>query len=153
MMVAPDAIAEGNQHGTAVARQIDGTWRAVMLRGASGSGKSDLALRLLDRGWSLVADDRVVLRAGEEDVWASSPPSLAGRLAVAGLGVVKVEFIDEAPLAMLAQLESSPESFPLDSGLRTVCGRAVPVVRLNAFWPSAPLIVEQALGRHAERSA
>ncbi len=77
-------------HATAVA--IEG--EAVLLRGPSGSGKSDLALRLIDGGAQLVADDQTLLRRAGGRVLASAPPAIAGLLEVRGVGVVRVEAAD-----------------------------------------------------------
>ena len=70
-------------HGTCIA--IDGA--GVLLRGPSGCGKSDLALRLIDGGAVLVADDRVSLEARAGDLVASAPDALAGLLEVRGVGI------------------------------------------------------------------
>ena len=63
-------------HASTVA--IDG--RAVLISGPSGSGKSDLALRLLDRGFSLVSDDQTHVRREGDRLIASPPPNIAGKL-------------------------------------------------------------------------
>ena len=71
-------------HATAVA--LDG--QAVLLLGPSGSGKSDLALRLVAAGWRLVADDRVVVTPNGDHLFASAPPRLTGLMEVRGVGIV-----------------------------------------------------------------
>ena len=76
-------------HGTCVAFADGDHWSAVLLQGRSGVGKSDLALRLIDVGASLVADDQVALAAVDGRVTASAPDRLAGLLEVRGLGIVK----------------------------------------------------------------
>ena len=63
-------------HASAVA--ADG--RAVLITGPSGSGKSDLALRLLDRGFTLVSDDQTIVRREGSKLIASAPPNIAGKL-------------------------------------------------------------------------
>src|SRR5437588_6947724 len=87
-------------HGTAVA--IDG--RAVLLRGASGSGKSDLALRLIDAGARLIADDQSELRRQGEAIIVRAPAAIAGLIEVRGVGILRVDTIAEAPLALVAYL-------------------------------------------------
>lgn len=72
-------------HATTIA--IDGA--GVLLRGPSASGKSDLALRLIDDGARLVADDRTVLALRDGIVEASAPPSIRGKIEVRGLGIGK----------------------------------------------------------------
>ena len=74
--------------------------RAVLLSGPSGSGKSDLALRLIDRGFTLVSDDQtVVMREGDRLI-ASAPPTIAGKLEVRGLGIVEMETLTDVPIAL-----------------------------------------------------
>lgn len=87
-------------HGTCV--EVAGI--GVLLRGAEGSGKSDLALRLIDGGARLVADDRVDLRAGDGALWVSAPAVLAGRLEVRGIGVMTVPAVAEARLGLICDL-------------------------------------------------
>jgi HPr kinase/phosphorylase len=122
-------------HATAVA--LDGA--AVLLRGASGSGKSDLALRLIDGGGLLVADDQTVLRRAGEAVLAGAPAAIQGLLEVRGVGVVRVGALETAPLVLIADLTLSEniERLP-ESRIETVLGCPIPVVDLAAFEPSAP---------------
>ena len=79
----------GQVHGSCVSRDGDG----VLLIGPAGSGKSDLALRLLGRGFDLVADDRVDI----EDGIAAPPEALAGLLEVHGLGIVRLPYVASRP--------------------------------------------------------
>ena len=71
-------------HASTVA--VDG--RAVLITGPSGSGKSDLALRLLDRGFILVSDDQTIVKKDGDRLLASAPPNIAGKLEVRGIGIV-----------------------------------------------------------------
>jgi serine kinase of HPr protein (carbohydrate metabolism regulator) len=87
-------------HATCIA--IDG--HGILLRGPSGSGKSDLALRAIDRGARLVADDRVVLIRRGENVIASAPSSLHGLLEIRGLGIMRMDAATEARVALVADL-------------------------------------------------
>ena len=91
-------------HATAIA--IDG--HAVLLRGASGSGKSDLALRLIDAGARLVADDQSELRRQGDAIFVRAPAAIAGLIEVRGVGILRVDTMAEAPLALLADL-TAPE--------------------------------------------
>src|SRR3546814_14236208 len=70
-------------HATTVA--LDGT--GVLLRGPAGSGKSDLALRLIDQGARLVADDRTALALEGGRIIARAPETIAGRTEVRGLEI------------------------------------------------------------------
>ena len=91
-------------HATCVARAGHG----VLLVGPPGAGKSDLALRLLDRGFDLVADDRVDIIAG----MASPPAALAGLLEVRGLGLLHLPHVWSARLALLVRLATAMERLP-----------------------------------------
>ena len=84
-------------HASTVA--LDG--RAVMISGPSGSGKSDLALRLLDRGFVLVSDDQTIVRRVGDRLIASAPPTIAGKLEIRGVGIVDMETVEDMPVALL----------------------------------------------------
>jgi HPr kinase/phosphorylase len=81
----------------------------ILLTGPSGSGKSDLLLRLLDRGFMLVADDQVEIGA---DGLARAPDALAGLLEVAGLGLLRLPFIKEVRPVLVAELGASAPRLP-----------------------------------------
>ena len=121
-------------HATTVA--IEG--EAILLRGPPGAGKSDLALRLIDRGAKLVADDQTVLKRAGDRVFASAPPSIAGLCEIRGVGIVKLESLDEAPLLMIADLILSGdiERMP-EPRFENVFGLSVPVIALVPFEASA----------------
>jgi HPr kinase/phosphorylase len=121
-------------HATVIA--IDG--RAVLLRGPSGAGKSDLALRLIDGGARLVADDQAELRRRGEQVLVGAPAALAGLIEIRGLGILRVEALAEAALAMCVDLVPSAEVDRLpESRCEDVLGLAVPVIALSPFEASA----------------
>jgi HPr kinase/phosphorylase len=131
-------------HATTVA--IDG--RAIVLRGPSGSGKSDLALRLIEAGAELVADDRTVLTARDGGLIAEPPLSIAGLLEVRGVGLLTLPYRDGVPVALLADLDAGrvPKRLP-DPATETVDGVSVPRVDLSPFEASAPAKLRAAL-RH-----
>ncbi|HEY1432166.1 MAG TPA: serine/threonine protein kinase [Stellaceae bacterium] len=121
-------------HATAIA--IDG--RAVLLRGPSGAGKSDLALRLIDGGAVLVADDQAELRRDRERVLVTAPAAIAGLIEIRGVGVLRVEALPEAALAMCVDLVSSSEIERLpETRCEDVLGLGVPVISLSPFEASA----------------
>src|ERR1700733_9775941 len=94
-------------HATSVALKVGGTWRAVLLRGPSGAGKSDLALRLIEAGGRLVADDQTHLAKSGRALVATSPKPLAGLIEVRGIGIVRLgrtRLLARAPLALLIDL-------------------------------------------------
>jgi serine kinase of HPr protein (carbohydrate metabolism regulator) len=121
-------------HATAIA--IDG--RAVLLRGPSGAGKSDLALRLIDAGARLVADDQVKLQRIRECVLVTAPAALAGLIEVRGVGILRVEPVPQATLALLVDLVPSGEIERLpETRCEDVLGVAVPSIALAPFEASA----------------
>jgi len=121
-------------HATTVA--LSGV--AVMLRGPPGAGKSDLALRLIDRGALLVADDQTVLAVRDGALWASAPTAIAGRIEVRGLGIVPVPASMGAQVAVLADLVAADriERLP-EPATEHVLGIALPRLALAPFEASA----------------
>jgi len=94
-------------HATSVALMNGRRWRAVLLRGPSGAGKSDLALRLIETGGRLIADDQTHLARKGGALIATAPPALAGMIEVRGLGILKLgrdQLLAAAPLALLVDL-------------------------------------------------
>jgi HPr kinase/phosphorylase len=139
-------VASAWLHATCV--ELGGT--GVVLLGASGSGKSDLALRLIDAGACLVADDGLTIERRGDLLFGRPAPALAGLLEVRGFGIVKlpwcpesrlglaVELLPDAPLARL------PEPDPYE-----LLGVALPLLRLDPRVPSAGAKIRLALA--AER--
>ncbi len=115
----------------------------MLIEGASGAGKSDLALRLIDRGATLVSDDQVVLARRGAFLYASAPATIAGKLEVRGLGIVDVQHLAEAPLALVVRL-GAPERLP-EPRRRSIDGVDLPEIVVAAFEASAPVKVEWAL--------
>ena len=74
-------------HAGLVTTYLSGAWRGVLIEGASGAGKSDLAIRLLEQGFRLVADDRVSVWACDGALYGRAPPALANLIEVRGLGI------------------------------------------------------------------
>jgi HPr kinase/phosphorylase len=132
---------------------IDG--RGVLIRGAPGSGKSDLALRLIDGGAALVADDGVELRAENGVLLArfppQAPPNLKGRIEVRGLGIVEVGAGPAVRLALLVDL-ATPESIERlpENQAEVLMGIELFRIKLAPFEASAPTKVRLAV-RQASR--
>lgn len=119
--------------------------RAVLIGGLSGSGKSDLALRLIDRGAVLVSDDYTIVRRTAAGLVAGAPPTIGGKIEVRGLGIVEMPNAVDVPVALFVELDATPQRLPEPGETRTLAGIAVPVVVLNAHESSAPIKVELAL--------
>ncbi len=130
-------------HATCVA--IDG--RAVLIFGRSGAGKSDLALRLIDRGARLVSDDYTEVRAVGGQAFASAPATIRDQLEVRGIGLVTFDSVQDVPVALLVDLDAAPERLPEEPQSRPVAGLPIPVCPLVGLEPSAPLKLELALRR------
>lgn len=138
-------------HATAIA--VDG--RAILIRGPSGSGKSDLAFRCLALSPSalvpapvrLVADDQVLLRRDGLSIIASSPATLTGKIELRGVGILDVGAAGEASIALVADIVPSEtiERYPDPWPVTRLLGLDVPVLGICAYESSAPLKLLAAL--------
>lgn len=111
--------------------------RAVLIDGPPGSGKSSLALALIDRGAVLVGDDGVTLEEVEGRLLASPPPNTAGLIEVRNIGLVRMETATRVPAALVLRLDGAAARFIDVAEVVEVCGVAVPMVRL---WPDSPVL-------------
>jgi serine kinase of HPr protein (carbohydrate metabolism regulator) len=130
-------------HATSVA--IDGN--AVLIAGLSGSGKSDLALRLIDRGAVLISDDYTIVQRVDGVARASAPDTIRGTFEVRGIGLTKVDAASDIPVRLVLDLDQMVERLPEPGSIRVIAGVALPVVALSALEPSAPIKAELALSR------
>jgi len=127
-------------HGTCVALpEDDAGWAAVLLRGPSGAGKSDLALRLIDEGACLVADDQTKLRRHRGSLLAGPPATIAGRIEVRGLGILTLPYRDDVPLRLVCDLiaPEAVERLP-EAGCVHLADMNIPVLALAPFDASTP---------------
>ncbi len=131
-------------HATTVA--INGV--AVMIEGASGSGKSDLALRLIDRGATLVSDDQTLVVRSGDILLARAPATIAGRIEVRGIGILAMPHVENIPVGLFVRLDDVIDRMP-ERRLRTIAGIDIRQVAVDPFHASAPIKVELAL-RHPE---
>jgi HPr kinase/phosphorylase len=142
-------------HGSCVALDEDG----VLILGPSGAGKSDLVLCLIRRGWSLVADDQVVLAVDRDALHgdvspalrADAPPALRGMLEVRGLGLFRdLPAAGPRRLHLVVRLDAAPARLPEPAWFPAL-GRVLPMVTLRGLEPSLPekvaLALEAATGR------
>jgi len=128
-------------HGTAISSDGHG----VLLLGESGSGKSDLALRLIDRGAVLVSDDIVYLETHGDSLLLVHAPNIAGKIEVRGVGICDVDFIPSAPLRLVVEFDNAPDRMPEENARTNMGDCLVPLCRLNPFEPSSAIKVEYAL--------
>lgn len=131
-----------NIHATCVA--IHG--RGVLIMGPSGSGKSDLALRLIDRGALLVSDDRVVISAIAGELFAASPGAMVGRIEVRGVGICDVPATSETRVDLIVRLAATSERLP-NAPRDVIGGISLPLLTLDPHTASAPIKVELALSQ------
>ena len=136
-------LSSENLHASSVATE----GRAVLITGPSGSGKSDLALRLLDRGFTLVSDDRTIVRKEGGKVIASAPPTIKGKLEIRGVGIVDMDTVSDVPVALVVELTSDIDRLPDDNQERLIMGASVPLISVDAMTASAPSKVAVALDR------
>ena len=136
-------LSSENLHASTVA--LDG--RAVLISGPSGSGKSDLALRLLDRGFTLVSDDRTIVRKEGARLVASAPETIKGKLEIRGVGIVDMDAVYDVPVALVVELTSDIQRLPDDDRERLILGTGIPLISVDAMTASAPSKVALALDR------
>ena len=115
--------------------------RAVLIEGPPGSGKSSLALALIDRGAVLVGDDGVSLKAHGIQLFASPPPNIAGLLEVRNLGLLQFPVQSEVPVALVLQLDPAAERFIEVPEQASLNGIGLPLVRL---WPGGATLALKA---------
>ena len=139
-------------HGTCVSVNGEG----VLILGEPGTGKSDLALRLIDepgfgvseslmRG-KLISDDQVIVSRHEDKLIASAPSNISGKLEIRGLDIVTLTTRPSAPLSLIVKLQthSAIERLP-DQGTFDILGLALPLVEIDGNSPSAPARLRAAL--------
>lgn len=119
--------------------------RAILIEGLSGSGKSDLALRLIDRGANLISDDYTIVRRVGKGLLASAPPTIAGLFEVRGVGLIPMPFDSDVPVALIASIADTIERLPEATTTRIVAGVGIPTCLITAFEASAPIKVEMLL--------
>lgn len=121
--------------------------RAILIGGRSGSGKSDLALRLIDRGAVLVSDDYTIVQRVNGGLFAKAPANIAGKIELRGLGILQFDTVSDVPVALLVDLNLDVVRLPEPRQPVSIAGVQVPVIAVNALEASAPVKVEVAL-RH-----
>jgi serine kinase of HPr protein (carbohydrate metabolism regulator) len=131
------------RHAGLICRRQGGAWKGVLIEGPSGAGKSDLALRALDQGFRLVADDRVLVWAAAGRLYGRAPDPLHGLIEVRGVDVVRVAPVAFCQIVLLARL-GTPERLP-DPATETILGIPVPLLAADPFESSAPAKLSRAM--------
>ena len=128
------------RHGGLIALRQNGFWHGALIEGPSGAGKSDLALRALDHGFRLVADDRVVTFPAGGRLYGKPHEVLAGLIEVRGLGVVDAAALPFARITLVIRCVGGPEAVERlpEPRFETVSGVSVPVFDLWPREPAAP---------------
>lgn len=134
-----DTMAKGDHclvHATSVAM----FGYAILLVGRSGVGKSDLALRLIDRGAILIADDYTLLSQSGGHLIARCPDTIRGLLEVRGIGLIELPFVDRAEAVLQVSLSTSGVAPIAPTDLTA----SLPTIALDPTNESAPVKVEMA---------
>src|SRR4051812_3615958 len=138
-------MAEVNIHASCIALGSAG----VLLLGKSGAGKSDLALRLIDDGATLVADDRTILFAQRGALHARAPDSIRGLLEIRGVGIVKLRSRANVKISLVVRLGREDERLPVHRLYRPPPQLSVrtppPEIALDGTFASTPARIRMAL--------
>ena len=136
-------------HAGLIAARAGGDWRAALIMGSSGTGKSDVMLRCLDLGLRLVADDRTLVWDSGGRLFGRAPDTLRGLIELRGIGVLRERGLPfaEAVLVIHCQpMEAAVERAP-DPATHEICGLRLPSLALHALDASAPAKISRALMR------
>ena len=118
---------------------------AALILGASGAGKSGLALQLMALGACLVADDRTILRRHEDVLIADAPPAIVGQIEARGVGILATEPCGPAPVRLIVDLDAEETTRLPQFHHRQIMGVTLPVIRKSgsAHFPAAVLLYLQ----------
>jgi len=122
-------------------------WRGLLLRGPSGAGKSDLALRLVDAGWRLVADDYAHVWASGGALYACAPDRIAGRIEARGLGILDCGVLPISRIVLLVDCQRQPPERLPDPASEDVAGVRLTRLVLNVRPASATVTLRLAMDR------
>ena len=128
------------RHAGLIACRLAGGWRGALIEGAAGVGKSDLALRALDQGFRLVADDRALVFVSNGKLYGRAPDALAGLIEARGIGVLPQAHLPFCRVDLLVRCVDRPlavERLP-EPAFETIEGVPTPVLDLWPLEPAAP---------------
>ena len=115
--------------------------KGILLMGASGSGKSDLALRMIKHaGAILVSDDRTDIEIKNGKVYGKTPHTIAGLLEVRGIGIQKVPHVEEVEIKLVVELKKTYQEIARlpQAEFYDFEGVKLPLLKLYPFEASAP---------------
>lgn len=115
--------------------------RGLLIEGAPGTGKSSLALALIDRGALLVGDDGVLLELRDGRLHAAPHPNTRGLLEVRNLGLIEMACSEAVPIALVVTLDPAAPRFVDTAGQAECLGVTLPLVQL---WPDSPVLALRA---------
>lgn len=135
------------RHAGLVATRLNGRWRGALIEGPSGTGKSDLAIRMMVSGFRLVADDRVVVWTSGRRLYGKAPEALSGLLEARGVGIIPQTPLEFCEIVLLVECRREPaavERMP-DAGPAEVLGVGLPRIELWPFEAAGPAKLRRAL--------
>ena len=115
--------------------------RALLIEGPSGSGKSGLALMLIDRGAQLIGDDSVLLEVDRGRLIARPHPNTRGLLEVRNLGLLEMPVGEEAIVSLVIRLDDAAPRYVERAETVRIQGIALPLLGL---WPGSPALAVKA---------
>ena len=137
-------------HAGLMATRQNGTWRGVLIQGGSGVGKSDLALRLLQADWRLVADDRTIVWVSGQRLYGRAPDALSGLIEARGIGIIGAEALRYCQIKMLVS-DGNPARVP-EPAFSSVCGAELPLIKLALLEASSAAKITHAMWRLGARA-
>jgi serine kinase of HPr protein (carbohydrate metabolism regulator) len=141
-------------HAGLIAARVSGGWRGVLIQGPSGAGKSDLALRAIEAGFRLVADDRVRVFVSGARLFGRAPDSLHDLIEVRGQGIVRQPALAFSQITLTVHCKRTPEVIERlpEATLERILECDIPVFDLWPFEDSAPAKIRRAIEYLGARS-
>ncbi len=124
-----------NIHATAIKINNKG----VLFLGKSGSGKSDLSLRMIiEHNAKIIADDRVIVKNIKEKLIASAPTNLKGLIEIRGIGIINLDYVSQSKIDLVVNLISDKIERLPENRYYSIENLMLPLIELNPFEASAP---------------